>query len=117
MLPVLSLLFLDHNHNRVEIIITTHLAFASTSQAYLSLYMPPSVFISYRASSDTSLAEQLYYSLTAQGVQVWWDAKRLAPGQPWEGAFADGLGSSAIFVPILCKSALAPRALLRAHER
>jgi len=41
-------------------------------------------------------------------VHVWWDAKCLAPGQPWEEGFADRLSGSAIFVPILSQAALAP---------
>ena len=72
------------------------------------------MFLGYRVSSDAGLAEALYYRLKARGVQVWWDAQCLAPGQPWEEGFADGLGNSAIFVPILSKAALAPCALLTA---
>jgi len=72
------------------------------------------VFLGYRVSSDAGHVEALYYRLKAQGVQVWWDAKCLDPGQPWEGGFADGLSNSAIFVPILSMAALAPCALLTA---
>ena len=72
------------------------------------------VFLGYRVSSDAGLVEQLYYRLKAHDVQVWWDVKCLAPEQPWEEGFADGLSSSAIFVPILSKAALAPCAFLTA---
>lgn len=42
------------------------------------------------------------------GVDVWWDAKCLKSGQPWEEGFADGLFTSNVFVPVISAAALAP---------
>ena len=76
--------------------------------------VPGRVFLSYRVKADAQLVERLYDKLRIRGVDVWWDAKCLPPGQPWEEGFADGLLSSDVFVPVLSKSALAPLASLSA---
>lgn len=75
------------------------------------------VFLSYRATSDAHLAEKLYYKLSALGFKVWWDAKCLPPGLPWEEGFADGLFASKVFLCILSKTSLAPLANLSTDSR
>jgi hypothetical protein len=85
-------------------------------------HCPPSagdfdVFLSYRVASDALLAEKLYDKLSALGLKVWWDAKCLPPGLPWEEGFADGLFASKVFICILSKASLAPLANLSADSR
>ena len=48
---------------------------------------------------------------------MWWDAKCLPPGKPWEEGFADGLFGCDVFVPFLSKAALASFASLSADSR
>ena len=55
--------------------------------------------------------------LTSRGLRVWWDAKCLKPGQPWEDGFADGLFASRVFVPVLSKGALANYAKLETDSK
>jgi hypothetical protein len=74
------------------------------------------IFLSYRVSTDADVVAALYDKLTALGVRVWWDKVCLEPGQAWEEGFADGLLSSAIFVPILSKGALSSFATLAADS-
>ena len=64
------------------------------------------VFISYRVASDKEHAKTLYELLTAAGIKVWWDAKCLQPGVPWEDGFCDGLVKSGIFLPLLSRGAI-----------
>ena len=66
------------------------------------------VFLSYRVSADLELAEKLFDKLSLKGLRIWWDRACLAPGQPFEEGFADGLLGSTLFVPILSKAALKP---------
>jgi len=77
----------------------------------------PRVFLGYRVDSDADLVERLYDKLVSEGVDVWWDARCLPPGQPWEEGFADGLCSSDVFVPVISKAALAPFASLTPESR
>ena len=49
---------------------------------------------------------QLYTSLTAAGLRVWWDKKCLRSGQKWEDCFVDGMLSSLVIVPVLSAGAL-----------
>ena len=70
------------------------------------------VFLGYRVSSDSQLAERLYDKLVSKGLKVWWDVKSLAAGQKWEDGFADGLKHSKVFVPLLSRGALSTFATL-----
>ena len=63
-------------------------------------------------NSDKELAERVYDKLVNKGIPVFWDAKSLLPGQPWEDGFVNGLNESAIYVPVLSKAALASYAEL-----
>ncbi|CAN0448062.1 unnamed protein product, partial [Ectocarpus fasciculatus] len=64
------------------------------------------VFISYRVSSDTEVAEKLYDRLTAAGMRVWMDKRCLQAGELWEVGFCRGLSSSRIFVPLLSREGI-----------
>jgi hypothetical protein len=64
------------------------------------------VFISYRVASDAVHAKLLYEALTATGIRVWWDAKCLQPGVPWEEGFCKGLAGSASIICLLSKEAI-----------
>jgi hypothetical protein len=64
------------------------------------------VFISYRVASDAAHAKLLHDALTAVGVRVWWDAKCLEPGVPWEEGFCRGLTSSASIICLLSREAI-----------
>jgi serine/threonine protein kinase/Leucine-rich repeat (LRR) protein len=64
------------------------------------------VFISYRVSSDSDLAEAIYKRLTANGLKVWWDQECLQPGTSWKIGFCDGLSKSRIFMPLLSREAI-----------
>jgi hypothetical protein len=41
-------------------------------------------------------------------LRVWWDARSLEPGAPWEEGFCRGLVKSRAFVPILSRGACGP---------
>ena len=75
------------------------------------------VFLSYRVATDKRLVGRIYRKLRAKGVNVWWDAVCLEPGKRWEDGFADGLFSSAVFVPVLSRAALTPFAGLMESSR
>jgi serine/threonine protein kinase/Leucine-rich repeat (LRR) protein len=64
------------------------------------------VFLSYRVASDSDHVKMVYEKLTALGLRVWWDAKCLEPGQPWEEGFCNGLANSSCFVCLLSKGAI-----------
>jgi hypothetical protein len=64
------------------------------------------VFISYRAAADKDIANLLYEKLTAAGVNVWLDTKRLEPGKHWQEEFVKGLADSKIFMPVLSREAI-----------
>ena len=75
------------------------------------------IFLSYRVASDAPLAEKLYDKLSLLGLKVWWDAKCLPRGLPWEEGFADGLFASKVFLCILSKTSLAPLTDLSTDSR
>lgn len=66
------------------------------------------VFLSYRVSSDSERAEQLYKLLTAAHLTVWWDRKCIVTGDNWEEAFCNGLVQSKVFVCLISEDAIAP---------
>jgi len=66
------------------------------------------VFLSYRVATDRDFVERLYHMLLAASLRVWWDAKALPRGEPWQLGFVDGLFASAVFVPVLSKAGVRP---------
>lgn len=65
------------------------------------------VFLSYRVASDNEIAAELYQTLTDEGLRVWWDRVRLPLAQGWQDAFAEGLITSRLFIPIFSKESIA----------
>ena len=51
---------------------------------------PPRVFLSY-ASDDRDLALRLANELRQFGIDVWFDAYNLAPGDDWRSAITEAL--------------------------
>jgi len=62
----------------------------------------PRPFISY-AHEDHAAATQLYGDLRAMGAQPWFDIVDLLPGQEWELAIRDALGSATHFVALISR--------------
>lgn len=58
------------------------------------------VFISYR-SNDFALAERLNAQLVREGLRVWFDRARLAPGCDWHREIEAGCEASRIIVPVV----------------
>lgn len=75
------------------------------------------VFLSYRVDADLELVTALHKRLTKLGMRVWWDRVCLKPGMDFEEGFADGLFSSAVFIPILSRNALQPFKSLTKESR
>ena len=75
------------------------------------------MFITWFINLDKELAERVYDKLINKGIPVFWDAKSLLPGLPWEEGFVNGLNESAIYVPVLSKASLASYAELTAKSR
>ena len=75
---------------------------------------PLRVFLSYRVAADADLASALYERLTEAGIDAWLDKECLPKGKSWEEGFANGLFSSAIFLPLMSQAALASFADLSA---
>lgn len=55
------------------------------------------VFLSY-ASEDLFSAEQLYHRLSSDGVNVWFDKKKLLPGQHWKVEIEKAVEKADIFL-------------------
>src|SRR5262245_36726655 len=58
------------------------------------------VFISYRAS-DLALAENVYHRLTDEGLEVWFDTKRLQRGYQWQNEIDAAAVHARVVLPIL----------------
>jgi hypothetical protein len=67
------------------------------------------VFISYRVDSDAATASALFDRLTARGLRVWLDSRRLVDGENWEQGFCTGLIQSRCLVPVISRAALKQR--------
>lgn len=61
------------------------------------------IFISY-PRTDEQVAEELYNSLTAKGLNVWYDRKNLAVGDKWLEKINNAIKSTKFFVVILSKN-------------
>jgi hypothetical protein len=64
------------------------------------------VFLSYRVSADSNIAQILYQTLQAMELRVWLDKECLLPGQPWEEGFCQGLMNSSCFVCLCSRNAI-----------
>jgi hypothetical protein len=58
------------------------------------------VFISY-SRTDSSIAEKLYESLTAQGIRVWYDKYNLTEGGLFMDEIQKAINTAKYFIPIL----------------
>lgn len=60
-----------------------------------------------RQQSEKDLAENLHDKLCVERIEPWLDGSKIDLGDEWRNAFADGIFSSRIFVPLLSRKALA----------
>jgi hypothetical protein len=58
------------------------------------------IFLSY-AKEDGGKAADLYESLTATGLSVWFDKKSLKPGERWKSAISNAIRTSRYFVALM----------------
>ncbi|OIP53328.1 MAG: hypothetical protein AUK31_01655 [Fibrobacteres bacterium CG2_30_45_31] len=63
------------------------------------------VFLSY-ASEDKTIARQTRDALEAEGVDVWFDEKKLESGDQYEGVIAQNIQDASFFVPIVTPNTL-----------
>jgi hypothetical protein len=63
------------------------------------------VFVSY-AHEDLSAAQRLVEGLQAQGLDVWWDKKKLKPADNWALAIERGIKRCALFLPVISRTSL-----------
>jgi hypothetical protein len=65
-------------------------------------------FISYRVSSETDVAEKLFYNLKLAGFNPFLDKMCLKNGEDWKEGFLSGLQLSKCFISLLSAKALKP---------
>jgi len=58
------------------------------------------IFLSY-AKEDGEKAADLYESLTATGLSVWFDKKSLKPGEQWKSAISNAIHTSRYFLALM----------------
>ena len=68
----------------------------------------PKVFLSY-SEHDRDWASEFASVLRARGVDVWFDASQLRPGELWSDAIADALRESRVMILVLSAGALGSR--------
>jgi hypothetical protein len=61
---------------------------------------PPAVFVSY-ASQDREAVERLQTSLSAVGLDVWFDKGRLESGDPWWPVIEQNIATCDVFVAVI----------------
>lgn len=72
------------------------------------------VFISY-AREDADAARRLARDLTSRGINTWFDAERLLPGQRWKDEIAKAVRSSDYFLLLLSPHSVSKRGYIQ-HE-
>lgn len=64
------------------------------------------VYLCYRQSSDLELSRSIHRTLTALGLQVWFDESIVHIGNSFEQAYVEGLQRSKVFMPVLSRGAI-----------
>ena len=73
-------------------------------------------FLSY-GREDLTTAKRLYKDLRLAGVDVWFDAEELLPGQSWRPAISDAIRCSDFVVVLLSRSAVGRRGFVHSEIR
>src|SRR5437867_2003786 len=74
------------------------------------------IFVSY-AREDLALVRELYERLHEQGFNLWFDQKRLLPGQDWDAEISKAIRESRIFLALLSRRSVSTRGFVHRELR